>query len=309
MKSIPGSLLYFSFVVLVCLSNRANAQVIGNQDVYPIMPGTLTFDAIETAVGELYQGPLKKNLCQLMPNAPSISVTFGVTVRKAMELSNQCGHNPNDNTPPAKIFTRKYYIAPDLERRSKIQSWTTTYNHTVLFLDDEIDMDMLKKLIAHEIAISLDAKMNMMLPYFYLHEGLNSKLVNNTVMVTIPSGLSSFDERINNGLGIASYQPAAYAFATMRAMNVEAEVMGLPFRTVMDHNVCADTFKRLFEFFRDNEEQFRETSTSIPGMLSDIFSKNSKPANMEAAVAEVTDSGFLVRWCRHPGKYVSTLGR
>ncbi|RYZ79167.1 MAG: hypothetical protein EOP06_27700, partial [Proteobacteria bacterium] len=102
---------------LICFG-RASAQVIGNQMVYEVSPGSRTFQMIEEAVADVFKSPMKKDFCELFDGPVSIVLATGVSVPKALEISAECGHKGSSQKPPAKYMQRKYYIAQDPDKKS-----------------------------------------------------------------------------------------------------------------------------------------------------------------------------------------------
>lgn len=255
--------------------------LVSSGKTFKVLPGSATQELIDRAVEITFNSPMRKDLCSVYQHPYILSYSVGITVGTAERIYRSCPPNKNPTLTMPKIFQKQYFLVKDPKNSQKIQSWTSQDNKTFIFLDPDMDFEDFKNVIAHELAISLDAKTNMMLTTYYVFQNMNSRDVGNMRIISLPSNLSKNDELLRQAFNASTYHTISLTFATLRALNFESLVEGKPLEDLLaDHTTCSRHFYDVFKIFQDNPEQFKENANSIYGELGNVLSMSNTPENV-----------------------------
>lgn len=252
---------------------------------YEVKPGSASFRLIEEAIRELFDSHIKATLCQVFQTPTDIYTALGVSKETADRISREkCKHQFNLNNGP-QIFVRKYFFIFDESHSSSVHSWTTVMNETLLFVDPGMTKGDLRSLLLHEFAISMDAKVNMNLVKYIVLEKISTPGVEAPAVITIKP---FNDEELGLRLAFqhSLYQPASYAFSTMRAFNFESLADNVVAGSMVNHKICVQQFKYLFNYYEKNKNLAPDPD-AMQTHFSLAESKMNTPKDVEKLFSEI----------------------
>ena len=222
---------------------------------------------IDQAIGEIFQTQVKGLLCSAYQSAPNLSYALGVSSDKALEIMNKCTFFKGLTGAFPKNLNKKYFLILDPDKKSEVQSWTTMSNETYIWVDSELNLDLLKKILAHEIAISLDAKFNMTWSNYVVYQNYLEGKDKDPVVYIYLDQMTKTEKNLMKAFQLASQSSVALSFATLRALTFEKYLEGRPFSATEDHKLCADKFRKLYTFFNEHPSNFEKSSASAEEIL------------------------------------------
>jgi hypothetical protein len=280
--------IYASIIFSIVVGSMAKAtgldtnQISSTQfNIEALGPGHPVFQLIEEAIDEIFLNrSLRPTMCVLFRNYESISITLGITIRKSIEIFQSC--QAEFNYPVvgvlAKIFTRKYFLIEDEDNLLPFDSWTNYNNETFLVINKQTSKDDLRKLLLHEIAISMDAKTNMLLSGFFFQEGQHSSHIDHSVVVMIPgpNGMTKEERELKQALDFSANASISMTFATLRAFAIEyiADHGTKAWDQANTHDQCTQRFIEIYkQISQINLVQLKDDK-SMQGLLASYLEKN-----------------------------------
>lgn len=262
----------------------------GSHKIFSVARESELQKQIDQATLEIFQSHLGKSLCKIYPTKATLIHSLGINLNTAKIIEETICGIKNESHPVPKNSPKGYIIRLDEEGTLPIQSWTTPNNNTIIFVDADLDYINLKRILAHEIAILHDAKMNMLLTtYFYLLGKYK------TEVISLPAKLNAYEEKLRQTFNFTLYQPIGYTFATLRAYNFEASLMNEKQDTLISHENCAKSFKSLFSFFEKNDLISTFGAYTLQGQFALLLSTNSKPMDVEQTINNILDPSIKLQ--------------
>jgi hypothetical protein len=159
-------------------------------------------------------------------NIFSVYHSLGVSESAAKRAFAGCTHSA---TPPSKALRKQYYLS--FADMPLLDSWTDFGNRTYLFVGAGLTPERLKALILHEIAISIDAKSNILYSTYQMYFSNDPPAKQNEVL--------------KRAFNQATWKPLSMAFAALRAFNVELFSHQQIFKT--EHLNCVNSVRKMLE--------------------------------------------------------------
>ncbi|MFS4461032.1 hypothetical protein [Bdellovibrio sp. HCB2-146] len=293
MKNFICLILGLSFFACHAQAHLAN-EFMDRYQIYQLSEDSEFFREIEDLTEDLLINTQFSQFCELMWSPAITYMMTGVSANRSVEIFNACakyrGENRFQGTVP-KIFKREFYVAYDSEGKSPIQSWTTFDNKTVIFVDENFSREKLRHVLAHELAISVDGKTNMVYSTYLLYQNKGYD-VGRTRIIDI-GNLSSEEKRIQKRFNIATHRQISFAFAALRATMAERLFIGgdqdKPFE-LRYHENCKQAFLSIYESLRRNPElTVQNENMGFMDMMASMVAKNAEDMGMDNAIAEVLD--------------------
>lgn len=279
---------YIGCLLLVFYSSFAWSQSVGFREVgigqlvidpgveiLEVLPGSPMAEAINSTITEIFKSPLHDDLCMLYSNPKNLIRALGVDDRTAKEIFKSCSQS-NDAVSP-KVVPKKYFVLRNKNSEYALESWTTNYNRTIIYIDDEMTLSSLKQILMHELAISVDAKTNILFSTYQKFERQSEP-----------------NQRLYRALVSSTYRPIALSFATLRAFMLEAKMLGK--QTEISHEKCDKTFREILSLFQKSIIPLTSVSDDIIfGDLSEMMSTANIPNDLEALLREnLLDPSFVI---------------
>jgi hypothetical protein len=255
-------ILQISFNIQALAAN----QLVTSGETYKVLPGSSTQDLIDRAVEDTFRSPMKNDLCAVYQHPQILAYSVGVTAGAAEKIYRDCPRSNNSALRMPKIFQKQYFIVQDSKNSQKIQSWTSQDNKTFIFLDPNMDYAEFKNVIAHEMAIALDAKANMLLTTYYMYEGA--------------SGGSSANKNLRAAFNASTFHAISLTFVTLRALQFEELIKENGSQSNLDHATCSRRFFEIFKLFQDRPDLFKEDTNSLYGDFNEILSLSNTPSDI-----------------------------
>lgn len=251
----------------------------GEMPIYRLQDSPDLQRLIDETFQGLFQTSLLNQLCSYSVSASEWQSTFAVSQQVVENSLKACRQikAPKKKTSafPAWPFQgelqpKKYFLVLDTHKKSLVQSWTDTRNNTFFMLDQDLSIQDLHLMIAHEIAMTLDSKNNMDMRTFSYLEGVgptydmgfnfeNMDLASSPVFQVWQSteGGPRIQERtlvaaLSKVMNLASTSRYSRVFSVMRALNTEKILMGETPPSTIDHQACVNEFMTLSNAF-DNQ--------------------------------------------------------
>lgn len=293
MKNFICLILGLSFFVSHAQAHLSN-EFVDRYQIYQLSEDSEFFREIESVTEDLLLNTRFSQFCELMWSPTIVYMMTGVSANRSVDLFKACdkyrGENRFKGLLP-KIFRREFYVAYDPEGKSPIQSWTTFDNKTVIFVDENFSREKLRHVLAHELAISVDGKTNMMYSTYMLYQK-RGEVVGDTRIINI-GDLSPEEKRIQKRFNIATHRQISFAFAALRATMAERLFIGSgqdnPFE-IRYHENCKQAFLSIYESLRKNPElTLKNDNNGFMDMMTSMVEKNAVNMGMENAIAEVLD--------------------
>lgn len=241
---------------------------------------------IDQAIGEIFQSQARSLLCSTYQSALNLTYALGVSPNKASEIMQNCTFFKGLTGAVPKNLSKKYFLILDADKKSQVQSWTTLSNKTYIWVDSGLNIDLLKKVLAHEIAISLDAKFNMTWSNYVVFQNYLEGKDKDPVVYIYVDQMTKVENKLMKAFQSANQPSIALSFATMRALAFEKYIEGRPFSAVEDHKLCAEKFRRLYAFFSEHPSDFNQISVSAEDTLLNLI------ANMHNDIYPSVNSDF-----------------
>lgn len=280
--------VYVSIIFLIILDSMAMATNLDtNQlsstkfNIEAIAPGHPVFQLIEEAIDSIFLNePLRPTMCSLFGNEDSISITFGISIKKSIEIYQSCQAEFNypEARALAKIFTRKYFLIEDSNNLLPFESWTNYKNETFLVINQQTSKNDLQRLLLHEIAISMDAKTNILLSGFFMQEGQHSSQNGNSILVMMPSSeeMTKQEMDLKQALEYSTNANVSMTFATMRALAIEsvADYGISDWYRANTHEQCVRRFNEIYSKVLQINSILLKDDKSMQGLLASYLEKN-----------------------------------
>ncbi|MNK07466.1 hypothetical protein D3C87_253800 [compost metagenome] len=234
---------------------------------------------------EIFNSPLQKTLCSVFVNPLSATYSLGISPEAAVDIYKRCPHSKDDSSV-AKFLRKQFYIS--FQPQAGLESWTDHGNRTFIFADKSLNRERLKSILVHELAIAMDAKMNMNFSTYALYSATSTTRSSGGFAST------TFDMNAEEQVGLraafnfSSWRPIAMAFATLRAFNFEMLLHGNDFPTD-NHATCVREFKSLLRVTKNLPEVSNSQGPeSVFEQLAEAASKHQTPKSA-AHEAQVID--------------------
>ncbi|WP_415063922.1 hypothetical protein [Bdellovibrio sp.] len=263
---ILGLLLYFSL--------HAYAENDWKAHSVPVMPDSELQHMIDEITIELFRSPIKEALCTTYMNTYSVYHSLGVSLRAAQQAFSECQEIPR---APSKILRKQYYLsfvsAPTLD------SWTDFGNRTYLFVDDNMTREHLKSMLLHEMAISLDAKTNMLYTTYLTYLASANSNTSGFLFIDI-SNLNDYEKTLQAAFNQATWKPISMTFAALRAFNLELAANGTP--QLSNHQSCVTSFMEILTKIKTLPAPPKsEGVDQIGELLAETVSNKTTPTSKE----------------------------
>jgi hypothetical protein len=270
-----------------------------NRPFYKVTPESRTQVLIDSSIESIFKSQIKNDLCSICQNELILAYSLGITQSKAKQIYQSCPVLAPSDMRLAKRFPKQYLLGIDNDNSLDIVSWTSKINKTYIFTNNELTQKDLTRILAHEMAISLDAKMNMYYTTYMSIEGLYPPSIGKIKGVYLPSNLSSSEDKLRIAFNSANYKPIAYTFAAMRAFNVEALVENKTTETINNHKACKDSFNKLFPLFENSMDAYEikpkimDVNNLLLSLLDDN-QLNKAPENLKSTLDSLLENHLMV---------------
>jgi hypothetical protein len=270
-----------------------------NRPFYKVTPESRTQVLIDSSIESIFKSQIKNDLCSVYQNEFILAYSLGITQSKAKQIYQSCPVLAPSDMKLAKRFRKQYLVGFDNDSSLDIISWTSKINKTYIFVNNELSKEDLSHVLVHEMAISLDAKMNMYYTTYMSIEGLYPPSIGKINGVYLPPNLSASEDNLRIAFNSANYKPIAYTFAAMRAFNVESMVENKNTDTINNQQACKDTFNKLFPLFENSMDEYeiKPKNLDINDMLMSMLDEkqlNISPANLKTMLETLLDEHLLV---------------
>ncbi len=212
---------------------------------------------IDSIVIDIFHSPLQKTLCEVYQNSFSVYHSLGVSAEAAKQSFKECTEMP---TLPSKALRKQYYLT--FISMPTLDSWTDYGNRTYLFVEDGLSYERLKSLILHEMAISLDAKTNLLYTTYQTYFANRSGYSDN--------------EALKGAFNQSTWEPLRLSFAAIRAFHFELYYHKKSY--AMDHQTCAQSVLEILPQIKNIPTGPRSTGAeSLNETLADMMSNRFTP--------------------------------
>lgn len=290
-KILALLIIYFWSLQNVSAAN----SLFGDGDLYKITPDSQIQRLMDHSFTKIFLSEAAPQLCQVFQSPAMLSHSMGVTLNTAEQIYKRCPTYVPTILNKPKIYKKQYYVSLNSPQKPFLQSWTTTDNKTILFIDHTTTLDELEKILAHELAIALDGKMSMLLTTYFIFENLHSEIDGEKKIITLPNKLSPEEEKLDEAFLISRFKPIALAFATLRAFNFEKIKDDFKGYKLMEHQLCASSVKALTSFFVNHKDDFKGDG-SIAQKLVEAITGGDKLAsqNLLDAFRKILNPDFKI---------------
>lgn len=281
---------------LAALSFLSEPNFVNESSIYEIEPNTQIHAEIDRIYEKIFSSHVKEALCKLFPSSNSLAHSLGIGFESAARINKACYVGALKAVSPifvpgsrnSKIFEKRYFLVKSTGKGENIQSWTTYDNKTFLWMFPGITEKDLQNVLAHELAIAMDAKSGILLTSYFEFQNLNSlKTADGTVIVTVPKTLDPRVEKLRRWFNFSLDPAVNLAFKVMRAFNFENYVNGTPSLTSLSHAQCRKVFEKSLKFYLDNEKVFKEPIDSFWGGWVEVLSHKGDWSSFRSLVQEI----------------------
>ncbi|MEN0058506.1 MAG: hypothetical protein AAGB31_06705 [Bdellovibrio sp.] len=232
---------------------------------------------IDEVTVEIFHSPLQEMWCNTYGNEVSVFHSLGVSEKAAIEAFSGCKERKGHLTKP---MSKQYYLS--FESMPALDSWTDLGNRTYLFVSEGLNRERLKSMILHEMAISVDAKTNMLYTSYLIYQR-NQSGDSRGAIYHAPSQLSAQQQLLQNAFNQAAWQPISLSFAALRAFSIEQKAHGQ--NVQISHDECVDSFKSLYQVTRQIPSAPIDSESleldQLSEMLAGMISRNMAPQSEE----------------------------
>lgn len=276
---------------------------------YEVSLESQTQKLIEQAYIEIFQSPLKNQLCAISNKASYWQTYLGLNLDTAEKVSSFCGFQLINQFPRPKykipnrfpdfpfhgtLKPKRYFISWDENQESDVHSWTDSNNSTYLFLDNQTSLEELKLILAHELAISFDSKNNLTFMAFNYLEGIGPTFeyydyeglpISNANEAILYIGQLSY---VFNTLAVQKY---AQVTAVMRAVNIERILQGQEPISSQNNQSCQKEFLEVLNFFKKYPDQSKVSDNELS-----YWESYSRDYDEKYKLKSENDEKILLEW-------------
>lgn len=233
-----------------------------SEEIYEITDETLAYQHILKQISDLFNSQLQKQLCKVSNNLQFWEITLGLKKQDILNiLTDNCKFEIDQSLIDSVKHKKKYFLLIDKSERYPFNSWTDFTNQTFLISKSgTIQSDLLYKMITHEIAISLDSKLGTN-SYGFSSSDWQKILSNKEFKMSsawdeIPTEQNTNSDNLlyiksKKLIDWSTYRPIQFAFASLRAFNVEKLATKKEALITNDTSTCAEDFLSMFHYFEN----------------------------------------------------------
>lgn len=182
--------------------------------VYKVAENSRSQRLIDEAVLQMFTSSYKNSLCSLGGStAELVKISFGVSADISKQISENCRQeNPRlGNLERPHKASKTWHIAVS-ENPTPFQSWTGTFNNSIIFVDGKTSREEFYARIFHELYISYDS--------FLFLGGNNTADIFDFFKIK-----SSSKESYSTAIDALGYPLLRMTFASIRGVQFEAQVV------------------------------------------------------------------------------------
>lgn len=265
-----------SFISLL-LSGTAFGNTTWTENAVLIERGSELHTMIDEITLEIFKSPLKNDLCTVYRNPTSVYHSLGVSEKTALAIFKDCKPVA---AAPTKVMSKQYYLSFASEPR--LDSWTDYGNRTYIFANEGLTRSHLKSIILHEIAMSTDAKTNMMYTgYLMVRDQERTYTAKNGSRIISIGSLSERERTLQTAFNMAAWGPMSRTFAALRAFQLEMMAEGVSFN-FKNHHLCSRIVRETFYKTQYLPEPPKSSGIdSMAEMLAEAFDTHQAPQTRE----------------------------